>query len=85
MTILAGVFLALFGGLTSWLLAARYPTARYMRIGYALMTLGGLMFVVWSVTMLLALGFVALVVLLLGGLFGVIGALRRELRVTPPV
>ena len=71
--------------MTSWLLGARYPSARYMRIGYGLMTLGGLMFVVWSLTTVNALGFVALIVLLVGGVFGIIGAVRRELRFNPPV
>lgn len=84
MTLFAGIFLVLFGALTSWLLAARYASARWMRIGYALMTLGGLTFVAWSVTLANALGIAGLFVLLLGGIFGVVGALRRELRITPP-
>lgn len=84
MTLIAGVFLVLFGAVLSWFLAVRFANANLMRIGYGVITLGGVLFVVWSVTTMLAFGIAALFVLLIGGLFGVIGALRRELRITPP-
>ncbi|MHB8145717.1 MAG: hypothetical protein ACYDGM_00445 [Vulcanimicrobiaceae bacterium] len=55
-----------------------------MRVGYALMTLGGFLFVVWSFEHLMAIGLVALFVLLFGGIFGIVGAVRKELRILPP-
>ena len=85
MSVFAGAFLAIFGALISWLLAARYPAARFMRLGYGLMTLGGLLFVLWSFERLTAIGLGALAVLLFGGIFGIVGAVRKELRMFPPV
>ena len=55
-----------------------------MRIGYALMTVGGVLFVLWSFERFTAIGLFALLVLLLGGIFGIVGAVRKELRTLPP-
>ena len=81
MTVAAGVFVFLFGGAGAWLLAKRVPTARYTRIGYAAMGLGGLLFSIWALTHALAVGVAGAAVLAVGGVFGAIGAFRRELRI----
>ena len=80
MTIAAGAFLALFGAAGTWLLSKRFPNARFLRVGYALMALGGALFVAWSLTKLLVIGVAAAAVLAAGGIAGVCGALRKELR-----
>ena len=80
MTVAAGVFLALFGGLGAWFLAKRFPSAQFLRAGYVMMSLGGVFFVVWAVSKSIALGVTAAALLGLGGALGVVGALRRELR-----
>ncbi len=84
MSIFAGLFLLVFGSLGAWLLGARFPNARFLRTGYVLMALGGLMFSAWAMTHNLAIGIVGIVLLLSGGVSGAIGALRKEVRVFPP-
>ena len=84
MTYVAGAFLILFGGAASWLLATRFPKATFTRVGYGMMTAGGVLAVVWASAGLLAFGVAAIVILALGGLTGVVGALRKELRFDLP-
>jgi hypothetical protein len=84
MTYVAGSFLILFGGAASWLLATRFPTAILTRIGYAMMTIGGVLAIAWASAGLLWIGAAAIVILTLGGLIGVIGAMRKELRFDLP-
>jgi hypothetical protein len=81
-TVFAGLFLFVFGGLGVWLFAKHFPAARFMRNGYAAMSLGGLLFVAWALTRVLGIGVAAAVFLLAGGTLGAIGAFRRELRMT---
>lgn len=81
-TVLAGLFLAAFGALGAWFLSKRYPAARFMRAGYALMSAGGALFVVWAFLKAPAVGVFAAAVLAIGALGGAIGALRKELRLT---
>ncbi len=82
MTVVAGIFLFLFGALGAWLLGKRFPSARFTRNGYAAMALGGLLFAAWALSHVLGVGVVAAVLLLIGGVLGAIGAFRRELRLT---
>jgi len=84
MTYVAGAFLILFGGAASWLLATRFPTATFTRIGYGMMTVGGVLAIVWAAVGVLSFGVAAIVILTFGGLLGVIGALRKELRFDLP-
>jgi len=84
MTYVAGAFLILFGGAASWLLAARFPKALFTRIGYGMMTVGGVLAIVWAFAGVLSFGVAAIVILALGGLIGVTGALRKELRFDLP-
>jgi hypothetical protein len=79
-TVAAGVVLAVFGGLGAWFLARNFPHARFLRFSYALMATGGVLFVVWSLSRILAFGAGAAVLVAAGGLLGVAGALRKELR-----
>ena len=79
---LAGVFVAAFGALGATFLTRRYPHARFMRAGYALMSAGGALFVAWSLSKVLAVGVAAAAVLAVGAVIGTIGALRKELRLT---
>lgn len=79
-TLLAGVFITLFGALGAWFLATRFPSARFMRAGYVLMAAGGALFVIWSATKGMAMGIAATIVLAAGGAVGALGALRSELR-----
>jgi hypothetical protein len=81
-TVFAGLFLFVFGGLGTWLFAKRFPNAHFMRNGYAAMSLGGLLFVAWALSHVLGIGIAAAIMLLAGGTLGVIGAFRRELRLT---
>jgi hypothetical protein len=81
-TVFAGLFLCVFGALGVWLFATRFPSARFMRNGYAAMSLGGLLFSAWAATRVLGVGIAAAVFLLAGGVLGAIGAFRRELRLT---
>jgi hypothetical protein len=82
LSILAGLFLAAFGALGTWFLGKRYPGARFLRAGYALMSAGGVLFVVWALSKVLIVGVVAAAVLAVGATGGTIGALRKELRLT---
>ena len=80
MSVFAGVFLFVFGGLGVWLLSARFPNARFLRIGYIFMSLGGLGFAAWALTHSLWIGLSGMVLLLIGGIAGAIGAFRKEVR-----
>ena len=84
MSIAAGAFLFLFGAFGVWLILTRYPKAHFMRTGYVFMSLGGLISVMWGLTHTLVLGVAGMVLLLVGGASGVLGALRKELRMLPP-
>lgn len=80
MTVAAGVVLGVFGGLGSWFLARNFPGARFLRVSYALLGIGGVLFVAWALSKVLALGAGAAVLVAAGGVSGVAGALRKELR-----
>jgi hypothetical protein len=82
MTVVAGLFLAAFGALGVWFLTQRFPSARFLRTGYALMSAGGVMFVAWTLSKVLAVGVTAAAILAAGALAGTVGALRKELRST---
>ncbi len=84
MSIVAGLFLLVFGGLGAWWLGARFPNARFLRAGYLLMALGGLIFAVWALTHNLIVGILGIGLLLAGGASGTIGAIRKEVRMLPP-
>ena len=84
MTVVAGVFLILFGGAASWLLATRFPNATFTRVGYAMMTVSGVLALVWALAGVLSFGVAAVVILTFGGLTGIVGALRKELRFDLP-
>ena len=84
MSVFAGLFLFVFGGLGAWLLNVRFPNARFLRTGYALMSLGGLIFFAWAMWHSLVVGICGIIVLLIGGVSGVIGAVRKEVRILPP-
>jgi hypothetical protein len=77
---LAGTFLAVFGACGAWFLTTRFPSARFMLTGYRLMSLGGMLFMVWVLSKNVALGVAAMAALGTGAVIGVIGAVRRELR-----
>jgi hypothetical protein len=78
----AGIFVALFGFLGAWFIASRFPDARWLRTGYAIMGLGGALFAVWAATRVLAVGVAAAILVAIGAATGAIGALRKELRET---
>jgi hypothetical protein len=82
--IVAGLFICVFGCLGAWLLTARFPKAHFLRTGYILMAIGGLAFAAWSILHEVALGVAGVVLLLVGGVSGAIGALRKEVRLLPP-
>ncbi len=82
MTVAAGLFLAAFGAVGVWFLGQRFPNARFLRTGYALMSAGGLLFVFWTLSKVLVVGVTAAGVLAAGAVAGTIGALRKELRST---
>lgn len=84
MTIAAGVFLFLFGGLGTWLLFARYPNAHFTRASYVFMALGGIVFVTWALTHMIGIGVAGVALLLIGGICGVVGWFRKEMRLFPP-
>ena len=79
-TIAAGIFLALFGAAGAWLLTTRFPSARFLRAGYTIMTVSGALFLVWTALKLVAIGVAAAALLAVGATIGIVGALRRELR-----
>ena len=70
----------LFGAAGAWLLTTRFPSAKFLRVGYALMALSGALFLVWSASRIMAVGVAAAALLAIGAMIGIIGALRRELR-----
>lgn len=76
----AGIVLAVFGSLGVWFLTRQFPHARFLRAGYVLLAIGGLLFVAWSLSKLLPLGVVAALLVAAGGVCGAAGALRKELR-----
>lgn len=69
-----------FGAAGAWFLTTRFPSAKFLRAGYALMALSGALFLVWSVTKIMPMGLTAAALLAVGATIGIIGALRRELR-----
>lgn len=83
MTVAAGLVVALFGGAGAWFLAVTFPSARFLRSSYALISLGGVAFVVWSFSKALVVGASAAIVLAIGAIVGIAGVLRKELRHTP--
>ncbi|MBV8372151.1 MAG: hypothetical protein JOY69_02730 [Candidatus Eremiobacteraeota bacterium] len=82
MSVAAGLFLAAFGALGAWFLSKRFPAARFLRIGYILMSAGGVLFVTWALSKILSIGISAAGVMALGAVIGMVGALRKELRST---
>ena len=78
--LLAGMFLAVFGAGGAWFLTTRFPSARFLQVGYALMSLAGLFFILWTLIKNVTLGIAATALLGFGGAIGVFGALRKELR-----
>ena len=82
MTVVAGFFLAAFGAAGAWFLAKRFPNARFLRAGYALMSAGGVLFVIWALSRTSDVGIAAVVATAAGATTGIVGALRRELRST---
>lgn len=82
MTIVAGLFLAVFGAAGAWFLNTRFPSARFLRAGYALMSAGGVLFVAWTLSKVLIVGASAAAVMAIGAIAGAIGAVRKELRLT---
>ena len=81
-TVLAGLFLFVFGGASAWFLATRFPSARFLRVGYALMAVSGALFLVWAIWHALLLGIVAASTLAIGAIVGIVGAVRREMRMS---
>lgn len=79
-TIFAGLFLLVFGAAGAWFLTTRFPSASFLRAGYAMMALGGGLFVLWGIWKSVAIGVAAAGFLALGAIVGVVGTLRRELR-----
>lgn len=84
MSVAAGLFLFVFGGLGTWLLFARYPNAHFTRAAYVFMSIGGVVFVVWALSHLISIGIAGVVMLGLAGICGIIGAVRKEMRLAPP-
>lgn len=79
-TIAAGIFLTVFGAAGAWFLTTRFPSAKFLRAGYAIMALSGAVFLAWSALHLIAVGVAAAALLAIGAAIGIVGALRRELR-----
>ncbi len=84
MTLVAAIFLFIFGSLGAWLLYVKFPKAHYTRAAYIFMAVGGLAFMLWILSHLLGAGIAAIVLLVAGGTLGIIGAVRKEVRVVPP-
>ena len=84
MTLVAALFLLVFGSLGAWLLSVKFPQARYTRAAYVFMALGGVAFLIWIFSHLLGAGIAAIVLLVAGGTLGIIGAVRKEVRMLPP-
>lgn len=66
----------------AWWLPRGFPGARYTRVAYVFTALGGLGFTIWAIWHTLPVGVAAVVALALGGIFGLVGFLRKELRVS---
>jgi len=79
-TTVAGIVLLAFGAGGAWFLSKRFPNARFLIAGYALMGGGGACFVLWSVAGHVAIGVAAAALVAVGGAIGAIGAVRKELR-----
>ena len=84
MTLFAAIFLFVFGSLGAWLLYVKFPEARFTRAAYIFMAIGGLAFMLWSFTHMLGAGIAAIVLLVAGGTLGIVGAIRKEVRMVPP-
>ena len=82
MALIAGAFLVLFGAAMLYWLPRQFPNARNTRTAYAFTTAGGVASVIFAIWHVLALGVVAVLLILIGSIFGVIGWARKELRVT---
>ena len=82
MTLAAGLVLTLFGAFGAWFLALRFPNARFLRVSYALMSLGGALVVVWSLSKVLWVGLAGAILVAGGACAGIAGAVRKELRPT---
>ncbi len=80
-TIAAGIFLMVFGAAGAWFLTTRFPSAKFLRAGYTLMALSGALFLIWSASRIMVVGVAAAALLAIGATIGIVGALRRELRV----
>lgn len=84
MTLVAAIFLCLFGAVGAWVVIVRYPKAHFTRAAYIFMTLGGLAFIGWYFSHWIGVAIGAMILLFIGGSAGVIGAFRREVRLAPP-
>lgn len=82
MALVAGLFLLVFGGAMLVLLSKQFPKAQNTRMAYIFTTIGGACSVVWAVSHWLALGVVAILMILIGSIYGVVGWARKELRMT---
>lgn len=81
MNVAAGIFLVLFGSVSTWWTSTNYPNANFTRTGSVLMAISGVVFLAWTFTHAIAVGIAASALLLISGLIGVVGALRKETRV----
>jgi hypothetical protein len=79
-TVAAGLFLMVFGAAGAWFLTTRFPSAKFLRAGYATMAASGILFLIWSLIHVVPVGVAAAVLLGTGAAIGIVGALRRELR-----
>ncbi|MDQ2865741.1 MAG: hypothetical protein M3R51_05895 [Candidatus Eremiobacteraeota bacterium] len=84
MTLVAAAFLFIFGSAGAAVVFLRYPRAHFTRAAYVFMAVGGAVFIAWAVSHVLGLGVAAMMLLLLGGTLGAIGAFRKEVRMLPP-
>ncbi len=63
----------------------RFPQAHYTRASSIFMSLSGVLFIIWTFTQLLGVGLAAFVLLLTSCVCGIVGAVRKETRVLPPL
>lgn len=82
MALVAGIFLVLFGAAMLFWLPRQFPNAKVTRIAYAWTTAGGAASILFALTHLLIAGVVAVIFILIGSIFGIVGWARKELRVT---
>ena len=80
MVVFAGIFLLVFGAAGAFFVNKVYPNAKFMRLGYVLMSTAGVVFIYWAGTRATMAGLAAAIVLALGAVLGIVGALRKELR-----